>query len=193
MNHRSNAHKAGIAGMGGAILFFIGLLIEYNYGLFPPNQGTLFVLNQVLFCVAMTGILFMLWGMRTVKAGGNSLFAIITLTIFPLSWAMLIAATLIGLVTGNSDNLLFPLGGLTSMLFGLLAGIAVLIGKKWRGWARFAPLLHGVYNLMLVLPLFLTASTEPTLLTESLFMLTWFLMGLALFENGDQALAQMPA
>jgi hypothetical protein len=170
-------------------------LIEYRFGLFPPGKGTLYVLNQIQFSVAMTCILLMLWGMRTARAGGNGRFARVTLTLFPIGWAVLILGGIVGLVTGNSDNLLFPLGGLSCMLFGLLAGIAVVLGKKWHGWTRFAPLLQGLYYLlvMIILPPVLTGSNEPTLLTESLWMATWFLMGLALFVNEETAVAIKPA
>jgi hypothetical protein len=171
-------------GMFGAALFFAGLLIEYQYGLFPPGDGTLYVLNQVQFTAAMTCILVMLWQMRNIRAGGNGRFARITLTIFPIGWAMLIVANLIGLFAGSGDNLLYPLGGLTSIVFGLLAGISVALNRNWSGWGRFALLIQGLYNLlvMMVLPLALTGSVDPTLPTESLWMATWFLLGLALTQ-----------
>ncbi len=57
MFHENRTRTAGILGMLGAVLFFIGLLIEYRFGLFPPGSGTLYVLNQVQFLVAMSGIL----------------------------------------------------------------------------------------------------------------------------------------
>ena len=186
MFHRNRSQLAGSLGMFGALLFFVGLLIEYRYGLFPPGSGTLFVINQMMFFVAMGCILLMLWGMRQARAGGNGRFARITLTIFPIGWAALLLGGIVSLLTGNADNLFFPLGGLTVMVFGLLAGIAVALGKNWQGWSRFAPLLQGVYYLlvMMILPPILTGSNEPTFLTESLWMLTWFLMGLAMFVNG---------
>ena len=120
--------------------------------------------------------------------GGNGRFARITLTIFPIGWGLLIVANLISLLTGNSDNLLYPLGGVMNLLFGLLAGIAVALNKNWSGWGRFALLLQGLYYLliMMVLPLMLTGSVEPTQLTESLWMVTWFLLGLALFQFAHQ-------
>jgi hypothetical protein len=182
---RNRAQTAGVLGMFGAALFFVGLLIEYDYGLFPPGSGTLYVLNQVQFTIAMACILVMLWQMRGMRVGGNGRFARITLTIFPIGWAMLIMGNLVSLLTGNADNLLYPLGGLTSMLFGLLAGIAVASNRNWSGWGRFALLWQGLYNLlvMVVLPLVLTGSIEPTLLTESLWMAAWFLLGLALFQS----------
>jgi len=188
MNNKSYTRLAGSIGMFGAILFFIGLLIEYHFGLFPPGSGKLYVLNQVQFSAAMVCMLVMLWQMRKVQAGGNGRFARFTLTMFPIGWAMLIVANLVSLLTGNADNLLYPLGGLTSMLFGLLAGIAVAFNKNWSGWGRFALLLQGMYNLliMVVSPLILTGSIEPTLPTESLWMGTWFLLGLALFQSAHK-------
>ena len=68
------------------------------------------------------------------NVGGNGRFPHITLTIFSIGWAMLIVANLV--------SLLFPLGGLSNLLFGLLAGIAVARNKNWPGWGRFAMLLH---------------------------------------------------
>lgn len=181
----------GLLGMGGAVLFFIGLLIEYQYGLFPPGSGMLFTINQIMFFVAMTGILVMLWGMRQSGAGGDGRLARVSLTLFPIGWAALIVGGIVSLFTGNTDNPLFPIGALTILMFGLLAGIAVARDRQWQGWTRFAPLLQGVYYLlvMMLLPPILTGSNEPTLLTESLWMVTWFLMGLALYLNGQEVVA----
>ena len=137
----------------------------------------------------MCCILVLLRGMRILWASGISRFARITLTIFSIGWAMLIVATLVSLLTGNPDNLLFPLGGLSYLLFGLLAGIAVARNKNWPGWGRFALLLQGLYYLlvMMVLPLALTDSVEPTLLMESVWMAIWFLVGLALWQESNRA------
>lgn len=181
---KNRGQVAGMVGMAAAALFFIGLLIEYRYGLFPPSSGGLFVANQLMFYVAMAGIVVLLWGIRQGGVGGNGRFAHIVLTLFPLGWVMLIIGGLVMLLTGNGDNLLFPLGGLSNMVFGLLAGIVVARNKQWHGWPRFALLLQGVYFLlvMMILPPILTGSNEPTLLTESLWMATWFLVGLACWQ-----------
>jgi hypothetical protein len=129
----------------------------------------------------MCCILVLLRGMRILWANGISRFARITLTMFLIGWAMLIVATLVSLLTGNPDNLLFPLGGLSNLLFGLLSGIAVARNKNWPGWGRFTLLLQGLYYLlvMTILPLVLTDCVELTLLTESAWMAIWFLVGLA--------------
>ena len=72
----NRAQTAGALGMFGAALFFVGLLVEYHYGLFPPGSGTLYVLNQVQFTVAMICMLAMLWQMRGMRVGGNGRFTI---------------------------------------------------------------------------------------------------------------------
>lgn len=195
MFHENRTRTAGILGMLGALLFFIALLIEYRYELFPPGGGTLYVLNQVHFIVAMSGILLMLWGMRAAKAGGSGRFASISLTLFPIGWAMLILGGIVSLISGNADSILYPMGGLTILIFGPLAGIAVAKDQKWQGWTRYAPLLQGLYFLlvMMILPLILNGSPDPTLMTESLWMVTWFLMGLALTVQGRTAVVMETA
>ena len=180
---------AGLLGIGGAALFFAGLLTEYRYGLFPPGDGSpAYVLNQVQFPGAMIGIGAMLWEVRTDRAGGDSRLARLCLTLFPLGWFALIAGGVVSLITGNADNLFYPLGGLAFMLFGLLSATFVAVAGKWRSWTRFALLLQGVYYVlvMMLLPLLLTGSIEPTLLTGSLWMATWFVLGLALAQQKQQ-------
>ena len=194
MFHGNRIKMAGLLGMFGTLLFFVGLLIEYRFDLFPPGSGTLYDVNQVHFFVAMSCMGVMLWGMRAAKAGGDGRFARIALTLFPIGWMAIILGSIINMITGTSDNLLLPLGGLTTMLFGLLAGIAVATGKKWLGWTRYAPLLQSVYQLlvMVIVTIIVTGSIEPSLLTESLWMVTWFLMSLALTINGQTAVALQP-
>lgn len=70
----------------------------------------------------------------------------------------------------------------------------MMVSKNRQGCRRFVPLLQGLYYLlvMMILPPILTGSNEPTFLTESLWMLTWFLLGLALFVNGKTAVVVTP-
>lgn len=191
MASRLRTRRAGVLGVVGATLFFVGLQMEYHYGLFSPGHGLLLVANQLLFTVAMSCIAIMLWHIRAAKAVGNGRFAQVVLTVFPLGWAALILGNIFGLLAGNFDNLLLPLGGLSNMLFGLLAGIVIAAGKQWHGWARFALLLEATYYAlgMVILPVLITGDIEPTLLRESLWMVVWFQVGLALLLQAkrDQA------
>jgi hypothetical protein len=186
MDSNKRTSMPGIVGMAGALVFFIALIIEYRYGLFPPGGGALFAANQIMFIVAMTGLFVLLLGMRMDKVGGDGWPARLILTFFPLGWLALILASSISLIDGSGDNLLYPIGGLSNLLFGLLTGIVVLRAGRWQGWTRFAPLLQATYYLVIMFGLtpILTGSIEPTFLTESLWMVTWFLMGVALYKNG---------
>ncbi|MFO7679015.1 MAG: hypothetical protein R6X34_03110 [Chloroflexota bacterium] len=169
-------------GMFGAALFFAGLLIEYHYGLFPPGSGTLYTLNQLQFFMAMTCILALLWAVRAERAGGNGRFARISLSLFPIGWGLIILGGVIDLLTGSADSPLIPLGALTMVIFGLMAGIVVAVAHKWSSWRRYVLLLQGVYYALLVLRAVIT-SQGPTLLTESVWMAIWFLVGLALWQE----------
>jgi hypothetical protein len=60
----------------------LGLLVEYRYGLFPPNSGTVFVANQLMFLAAMSCIWVMLVSLWRAKAGGNGRFGKISLGLF---------------------------------------------------------------------------------------------------------------
>ena len=191
---KEHTRTAGILGMLGAVIFFLGLLIEYRYGLFPPGSGTLYVLNQVQFFAAMSCMLVMLLGIRAAGAGGDGRFGRVTLTLFPIAWATLIVGGLVNLFTGSGDSILAPLGGLSGLLLALLAGIAVAVAGKWQGWTRYALLLQGLYSVLEVVVMTLVnGSPDPTLLTESLWMATWFLTSLALYVNGRTAVAITPA
>jgi len=180
--NNNRARLASALGMFGAFFFFVGLLIEYRYDLFPPGSGLLYTLNQLQFFLAMACILVMLWGIRAEKVGGNGRFPRISLTLFPIGWGLVILGGLLNLLTGSADNPLIPLGALTMVIFGLAAGVAVAAAHKWTGWRRYVLLLHGVYYALLVLRAVITAQ-GPTLLTESVWMAIWFLVGLALWQE----------
>jgi hypothetical protein len=189
----NRAQAAGLVGMASAVLFFVGLLIEYRYDLFPPGGGTLYLANQIMFFVAMTGLVMMLWGMRQSGAGGDGRLARLSLTLFPLGLAAIILGGIMGLFTQSQDSPLIPIGALIMVVFGLLSGIAVARAGRWQGWTRFAPLLQGVYYAILVASIALSGFDGPTQLTESLWMVTWFLTSLALYVNAAPAVAAEPA
>ena len=188
MKISERTQKAGLIGMAGSLLFFVGLLIEYQNDLFPPGNGALFVINQIMFFSAMSGILFMIYSLRGSGALGEKRFGKISQGIFFGGWAFLIIGGILGLLTGEWDeNLFFPIGSMLFLVGGLLTGIAVLTTRHWQGWRRLAPLGQAVYYIivMMILPPLLWGTNEPTLLIESLWMLTWFLMSLAMYQSAE--------
>ena len=188
VKNANRIRTAGLLGMFGAVLFLVNLFVEYSLGLQPPGSGALYYANQGMFFIAMLCYVIVIVGLMWAKAAGDGWFGKISLGVFASGWTLLLAAEIVLLtLVDNPSMVLFPIGGLISMFGGLLAGIAVATAGRWHGWQRFAPLIVGLYFLLvLVVPDFV-ANREPNLLTESLWPVTWFLLGLALVTSGRAA------
>lgn len=184
MKRTSFIRIAGVAGMFGAALWFVALLIEYRFGLFPPGSGALFTANQTMFFVAQLCYLTTIAGLMRAGAGGGW-FGKISLGLLFVGWAALAVALGLSLFSDASvADALIPIGGIASTLGGLLTGIAVAVVGRLRGWHRFSPLVQGTYQLFVIfLPAIFIDGRGPTQLTESLWTGTWFLIGLALFAS----------
>jgi hypothetical protein len=167
--------------MFGAALWVVALAIEYAYDLFKPQEGALYAANQAMFLVGMLCFLVVIAGLIRAGAAGNGRFGRISLGLFFFGWAMLaVSAVLSMFLESPIVDLIVLVGAVASTLGGFLAGIAVAVAGRLPGWTRFAPLGEGIYQLVQFLRVVFTEH-EPTQLTESLWMVTWFLMGLALF------------
>lgn len=184
MKSQNQIRTASIIGMISAGIWITALFIEYQYGLQPPGNGSfLYYLDQFLFFVAMSGYLIMLIGLLKSNVAGNSAFGKISLGVFITGLAALLIAAVVQWVTKNPDFFLFPIGGIFQLLGGLLTGIAVVIEKRWTGWQRFAPLLQGLYYLIVLFLPIVISDQSPSQLTESLWQVTWCITSLALFTQ----------
>lgn len=191
MNLRTHLRTPGIVGMYAAVLFLAALFIEYAFGLFSRGDGSaLYYIDSALFFIAQIGFLILLLELWQAEIGGNGIFGRIALGIFISAMIALLIAQAVNVLTNNPDILLYPIGGVLQLFGCLLTGIAVVIAKRWEGWQRFVLLIQSVYLLFVImLPLFI-ANQEPTLLTESLWQVTWFLTGLALFTQTGHLLQE---
>jgi hypothetical protein len=184
MKPQNQIRTASIIGMVSAGLWITALFIEYRYGLLPPGNGSLlYYIDQSMFFAAMAGYLTMLIGLLKSNAAGNGTFGKISLGIFITGLASLLIAQIVQLLTKNPDFFLYPIGGIFQLLGGLLTGIAVVIAKRWNGWQRFAPLLQGLYYLIVLFLPIVISDQSPSQLTESLWQVTWFITSLALFTS----------
>ena len=184
MASKNQLRTASIIGMGSALLWLIALFIEYANGLQPPGNGSfLYYGDQILFFIALAGYLVLLLGMWRAKVAGEGVFGKISLGIFITGLVSLLIAAVVQWLTNNPDFLLFPLGGIFQLLGGLLVGIAVATARRWDGWERFAPLLQGLYYLIVLFLPIVISNQAPTQLRESLWQVTWFITSLAFFMN----------
>jgi hypothetical protein len=188
MNSKHQVRVSSVVGMASAGLWLVALVVEYRFGLQPPGNGSLmYFANQIMFLIALAGYLIMLWGLWKSKAAGDGLFGKISLGIFIAGLASLLIAQIAQWLTNNPDFFLFPVGGILQLLGGLLTGIAVVTARRWNGWQRFAPLLQGVYYLIVLFVPIAIANRSPTQLGESIWQVTWFITSLALFtKSGNQ-------
>ena len=60
-----------------------------------------------------------------------------------------------------------------------------MTAKRWNGWQRFAPLLQGLFYLILFIVLVVGNSQNPSPAGEGLWQVTWFLTSLALFTKSS--------
>lgn len=186
MNSTNKVRTSSIIGMCAAGLWLAALFIEYQFGLIPPGDGSwLYYVDQFVFFLALTGYLFMLLGLWQSKAAGNGRFGKTSLGIFITGIAALLVAQIVQWLTKNPDFFLYPVGGIFQLLGGLLTGIAVVTAKRWSGWQRFAPLLQGLYYLIVLFIPIVVSNQDPTQLTEGLWQVTWFITSLALFTNSN--------
>jgi hypothetical protein len=92
---------------------------------------------------------------------------------------------------------LAPIGGLWQVIGSILTAIAVWRAGRWQRWRRFAPAIWATYTLFLLVSIAAdlpgltipaqppNPTTSPTELTEALWEVAWFLVGLALYiESG---------
>jgi hypothetical protein len=186
MNSKNQIRISSIIGMASAGLWLIALFIEYRYGLEPPGNGSLiYLVDQVMFFIALAGYLIMLLGLWKSKAAGDGVLGKISLGIFIAGLAALLIAQIVDWVLKNPDFILFPIGGIFQLLGGLMTGIAVATSKRWNGWQKYAPLLQGLYYLIVLFLPIVISNQSPTQLTESLWQVTWFITSLALFTKSS--------
>lgn len=183
MENQNRIRRAALICMAGALLWIVALLIQYRYGLFAPDGGARYVLNQSMFALAMIGhilgVLGLLWAQPVTGRFGTS-----TLGLFLAGWCALFVALTFSLLTGSAAlDLLLPIGGILGNLCGLLAGIAIVVARRWGGWQRYAVLIYGLYFAFVLLAPNLIAGQEPTLITEAGWELTWLLIGAALYTS----------
>jgi hypothetical protein len=186
------ARKAGVVGTAGAVLWIIALMIEYGFGLFPPDgSGPLYVTNQILSFVALAaiavGILGIIWG-----AGVGGRFGRIGVWLFVLGYGLIIVGGIMALSAGSDDSpifIVFPIGGLLMDVGALLTGIAVVKDRRWDGWQRFMPLIYAAYLwLAIEVPLIMGVYADgPGLVPEIFQGIGLFFVALAVYTTQAKA------
>ena len=179
MEHSHRIRTAGMSCVAGVVLWIIALLSEYGSGPQPADRGTFFYLNQALFFVAAACWVVAIIGLIWARAAGDGRFGKFALGLFAFGWMVVTVAIPVGAVT-EYGNILAPIGGLTSGLGGLLAGIAVATARRWHGWQRWTVLFYALYYWFGMVFLGEITNQEPDLLRKIIWALAWLPIGYAL-------------
>lgn len=141
-----------------------------------------FGLRNTLVAIAQLLILTGLIGLWREGATGGSRLGRIGLAAAIGASGLLVVAELVEPFTQAAAE---PIYGVASPLLGVgmvLVGVAVLRARRWTNWRRFAPLVCGLYVLVVLLPAF-AISGGPNFLALTALNICWLAVGVALWAS----------
>jgi hypothetical protein len=145
MNRAPAVRTAATAGVAGSVLFAAGLIVEI-----PARHGPAHTAGELLILAGFAGFAAVIAALWLAGTGGGR-FGQAALVIWLIGPVALFAGSITEAITGNQNNLFFPVGGLVTTLGGLLAAGPVARSGVLTGWRRWAaPALAAGYLLILV-------------------------------------------
>ena len=139
MEARRAIRACAITGMVASAVWVIALVIEYQYGLRPPGNGsTLYKADQAAFYLAQVGYLVVVIGLFRSRAGSDGWFGRIAIGIWIVAIAAIVLGQALG-VFGIDAVFLLPVSGVGQILGSVLTSVAVWRAGRWTGWRRWAP------------------------------------------------------
>lgn len=173
---------AGLACLLGGLLFLgINLLPPHSSPLLLDGVSVLLLVGLVGGPLGVRGLYGFGQGKVRRLGGVGAIITLLGLLVY-----------LIGVFANRLNpelGFLYALGALFSGLGMLLAGIAVMVARQWPGWRRFAPLLVGLYYVLMIpiqVIFFIGPTGEPSHLLLGCWGVTWALLGYALASADRQ-------
>jgi len=184
MEQSVRVRMAGTAyAVGGALWFIVATAVAARFGGDPPPASTAFYVAEVFWLVVQALLLVGFFGLLWGGAVARSRFGLIAFGVGVLGHALFVVAELHGLWVGATSGLL-AVAALVSAVGLLLVGIATIRARRWQGWARFVPLLAGLYFFVAMLP-FIVVADEPNLFAIGGWGLLRLAVGLAIRSEGQ--------
>jgi len=175
----------GIACIIGGLLFFALNLTEV-LGI-VQSPGIMFDLLGIVLLLGLMGGPLGLLGLR---AAGRRRMGLIGAIITLLGLLSYLIGVVYIRVVDPEMGIFYALGALLSGVGMLLLGIATLIARRLPSWQRFAPLIVGLYYILMIpiqIMLFIGPSGQPSATLLGFWGLTWALLGYAIFANAGAA------
>jgi hypothetical protein len=186
--------RGGWALMFAGVLWSMGAVVQFRYGLFDHSAGSAYLAHQVVAMLAVALIVGGVWALGRARVAGDSRYARVVLVLFAAGWTLILIGGLSNLASGDGTGPLATLGlvlpavgGSLNTLTGLLLGIAVARAGRLPGWRRWSVLIYALYYLVVLwLPVAVTGQ-PPTLVPEIGWGVAWILVGVAAATSQHQA------
>lgn len=172
----------------GASALIAGAIVQGGCGIAQVSEPLVsgqagFGLRNTLVAIAQLLLMTGLIGLWREGATGGSRLGRIGLAAAVGASGLLVVAELVDLyLTAAAAE---PIYGVATPLLGVgmvLVGVAALKARRWTSWRRFAPLICGLYVLVVLLPAF-AISGGPNFLALTVFNVCWLALGVALWAS----------
>ncbi len=170
---------AGISLVVGGLLWQPMLAFQNLAGLHDRSDTWQWSVDQYGFLVAMGCLLVGLVALDRTAVAGTGRLGRWSMRALVLAWGALVLGQLLKLTTGWEPPGLGIAAGLATYPAALLAGSAAVRAGRLTGWGRWALLLEGVYETLVILVPLLAANWGPSWATEAGWQLCWVLLGAA--------------
>lgn len=164
--------------LGGAI-WFLTIVGSQLVG-FPWSEPhtAAFSIAETIFILVQTLLLIGFFGIWWSNGVGRSRFGKLAFGLATLGHLLFVLVEVHSLILGELSPA-FPLAPLSSAVGILLTGIAVLRAGTWQGWARWLPLITGIYPFIFMFP-FVAATGETLDVAIGFWGLVRLILGLAI-------------
>jgi uncharacterized membrane protein len=138
----TTTQKVALAGITGSACFAAALLLE--------QAGAASGLTEALFALGFAGFAAVIAALLLSRAGGTR-FGQVALWIWLAGTVGLFVAGAVSAVTGSDDNVFFPIGGILTVVGGVLAAVPIARSGVLTAWRRWVPAALAAYYLFLMI------------------------------------------
>lgn len=138
----SRIRLAAAFGVAGAALSFVSWALMLSN---PAPGTTLWYAGNAVGELALVGTTTLVLGMLAARETGAGNTGRGFLALWALGQILLLVGGIQSLIAANQDTILFPIGGITAGLAGLIASVFIACNKRLKGsLRRWAPLIYTV-------------------------------------------------
>jgi hypothetical protein len=166
--------------MVGAFLQIAGGILESVDRVLPGEPG--FTSRTSVIGIAYLLLLAAVIGLGRTGAAGGGWPARVGLVVAGLGWVLsAVAQFVLSVDLDLAEKVLFPVATILIAVGMIVAGVGVLRAHQWTGWHRGAPLICGLYPLLVIFPVF-AATGGPNFLVLSGWGACWLALGVSLWK-----------